>query len=57
MLIIVNWEIQFLLRMVVDGKWILLSDIYLIIAFLTEKQDKMQSSLSDNEELSKLLVF
>lgn len=54
-LIVVNWEMQCLLRMVVDGEWISLSDIYLIIAYLTEKQDKMQLSLSDKEP-SQMLV-
>lgn len=37
-------EMQFLLRMFADGCWILLPEINLVISYLTERWDKMQSS-------------
>lgn len=40
-------EIQFLLRMLADGRWISLSEINLVISYLCERRDKMQLTGDD----------
>lgn len=36
-------ELQFLLKMLADGRWISLSEINVVIRYLSERRDKMQA--------------
>lgn len=40
--VVADREIQFLLRMLADGRWISLSEINVVIRYLSERRDKMQ---------------
>lgn len=52
--VVADRELQFLLRMLADGRWISLSEINLVIRYLTDRRDKMQTSPGDDRVFGRM---